>query len=59
MYVIKTEYTADGKMIETVIQRDLPPLLAKARAKVLNDERDTGNEDIDETTVVVYIARNL
>lgn len=59
MYVIKIEVSESGKVTETVVARDLPPLIAKAKAKVLNDARDTGNEDIDETGLVSYVARNL
>lgn len=59
MYVIKIEANAQGKFVETVVARDLPLLIAKARAKTLNDSRDTGNEDVDETSVVSYIAREL
>lgn len=59
MYVIKIEADVKGKFTETVVARDLPPLIAKARAKTLNDSRDTGNEDVDETSIVSYIAREL
>lgn len=59
MYVIKVEVSDTGKITETIVAKDLPPLLAKAKAKSLNDQRDTGNEDVDETEIVSYVARNL
>ena len=58
MYVIKVE-VLDGKVIETVVARDLPAPIAKARALALNDARDTGNEDVDETSITSYVARDL
>lgn len=60
MYVIKVEVDGvTGKVTESVIARDLPPLLARAKAKSLNDARDTGEEDRDESGLISYVARNL
>lgn len=60
MHVLKIEWDSKtNRFVESVVARDLPPLLARARAKVLNDARDTGNEDVDETSMVSYVAKTL
>lgn len=59
MHVIKIEVSESGKVTESVVARDLPAPIAKAKAKALNDARDTGAEDLDETGLVSYVARNL
>ena len=57
MRVYKIEVSDTGKVVETVVERDLPPLVAKSRAKSLNDARDSGEEDRDETGLVSYVAK--
>ena len=37
---------------------NLSPPLARQLAQNMNDERDTGNEDVDETSMVCYVAED-
>lgn len=56
MNVVKVVF--EGKsMTETVVVRDLSPSVARLRAQNLNDSRDTGSEDADESAIVSYIAK--
>ena len=37
---------------------NLSAAAARKIAQDMNDERDTGNEDVDETVMVSYVAEN-
>jgi len=56
MNVVKV--TFDGKrFVETVVARELSPSAARAKAQALNNERDSGREDSDESGIESYIAK--
>ena len=56
MNVVKIEVVG-SKFVETVIVKGLTPLMARAKAKALNDLRDSGSEDSDETGLVSYVVK--